>query len=411
MEKYIEEIKSIVPYTGTNLSIKLEGKCLVITGGNGSGKTSFITHLHKMLTYYMNDSMHFSEPYHLGKISQLREQNKLQSRGGSVYSHIIKEINKRKEYIEENKKTVIKLENRPRRLLLSKATKSLLMFYSADRKSSIYEPNSVSPIGKLVEDDYSQSFDNNSGAQFENFLVSYITLQSHLIAIKQDYESAKKIKLWIDKIQDDLRELFEDSHLEFKFDIDDQRFYFNQHGKKRFTLQTLSSGYSSIMCIYSDLIMRVKFQDINPEQLRGIVFIDEIDAHLHVTLQKKIFSFLRKSFPEVQFIITTHSPFVIMSVNDVVMYDLSKNDQIGDVSLYSYESVAEGIFDTLPISMILEDKIRELAILVKDKKSNTEDLKRLIKILKPVEHNLDTESQFFFTQAEIEVLKRDVKNV
>ena len=45
----------------------------------------------------------------------------------------------------------------------------------------------------------------------------------------------------------------------------------------------------------------------------GIVLIDEIETHLHLELQKKIMEILTGIFPNVQFIVTTHSPFILNS--------------------------------------------------------------------------------------------------
>jgi predicted ATP-binding protein involved in virulence len=59
--------------------------------------------------------------------------------------------------------------------------------------------------------------------------------------------------------------------------------------------------------------------------LEGVVFIDEIDSHLHVSLQRLILPFFTESFPKVQFIVTTHSPFVLMSTRDTLVYDLGKD--------------------------------------------------------------------------------------
>ncbi|MFW2080140.1 AAA family ATPase [Acinetobacter guillouiae] len=61
------------------------------------------------------------------------------------------------------------------------------------------------------------------------------------------------------------------------------------------------------------LILLNSFED-NPLKGRGIVLIDEIELHLHPSWQQKIILILRKSFPNIQFIITTHSPHVITTV-------------------------------------------------------------------------------------------------
>lgn len=54
-----------------------------------------------------------------------------------------------------------------------------------------------------------------------------------------------------------------------------------------------------------------------PSQIRGVVLIDEIEQHLHATWQRDIVSRLRKLFPQIQFIATTHSPIIAASVGNL----------------------------------------------------------------------------------------------
>ena len=56
----------------------------------------------------------------------------------------------------------------------------------------------------------------------------------------------------------------------------------------------------------------------------GVVLIDEIETHLHLELQKNIMNLLTTIFPNVQFIVSSHSPFVLNSLDNVVIYDLEK---------------------------------------------------------------------------------------
>lgn len=411
MNKHIESLQGTIPFTKRKFSISLKGKSLVITGGNGSGKTRLLSLIHKHISLFMNNPEHLSEKYHLNNITSLREQIKQYPKGTDSYNYLRAEIDKLKNHLDDIKSVNIVLSDRKKKILLSKKTKSLLRFYPADRKSSISEPNSALPLNTLIEQEYDKPFDSNAGEQFENYLVSYKILQSHLIAIKKDYFGAAKIQEWFDKIESDFQNLFEDTELKFEFEMNEQRFYFNQPDREKYTLQSLSAGYSAIMSIYADLIMKVQFQEIDPEDLRGVIFIDEIDAHLHVTIQKKILSFLKNSFPSIQFIVTTHSPFVIMSVDDAILYDLSKLDYINDVSLYSYESVLEGVFDALPISSILEENIKKLSDLVNNKESPITEISKLVNRLTPVKNKLDSESGYFLSQGELEIKKRGLKNV
>lgn len=54
-----------------------------------------------------------------------------------------------------------------------------------------------------------------------------------------------------------------------------------------------------------------------PDEISGILLVDELEQHLHASWQRRIVSQLRELFPKVQFIVTTHSPFVAASVGDL----------------------------------------------------------------------------------------------
>ena len=168
----------------------------------------------------------------------------------------------------------------------------------------------------------------------------------------------------------------------------------------------MSSGYSAIFNIYAALLVRVRYLDITPDQLKGVALIDEIDAHLHLSLQRKILPFLVKSFPNVQFIVTTHSPFVITSIEDVIIYDISKREQIENLSSYSYEAVAEGLLGVDPASDVLQAKIKELASIIENQKV-TAKLKDLSNDLNAVYDKLDEESKYFVNQAKLLIHKQE----
>ena len=75
--------------------------------------------------------------------------------------------------------------------------------------------------------------------------------------------------------------------------------------------------------------------------MEGIVLIDELETHLHIELQKKIFPFLIEFFPRLQFIVTTHSPYILNSIANAKAYDLEKQIELENLSVYSSEDLAE----------------------------------------------------------------------
>ncbi|MDI9877729.1 AAA family ATPase [Flectobacillus rivi] len=77
----------------------------------------------------------------------------------------------------------------------------------------------------------------------------------------------------------------------------------------------LASGFKAIIALAGDIILRLsrKQPDIkNPHDLKGIVLIDELDLHLHPKLQREIVGKFSTIFPQIQFIVTTHSPIPLL---------------------------------------------------------------------------------------------------
>ena len=81
----------------------------------------------------------------------------------------------------------------------------------------------------------------------------------------------------------------------------------------------LSQGEKSLLALVADIARRLVLLNPsldNPLKGNGIVLIDEIDLHLHPTWQQSVIPNLLKTFPNIQFIVTTHSPQTATSVDD-----------------------------------------------------------------------------------------------
>ena len=91
--------------------------------------------------------------------------------------------------------------------------------------------------------------------------------------------------------------------------------------------------------------------------LPGIVLIDEIETHLHLELQKNILDFLESMFPNIQFIITTHSPFILNSARNAVIYDLENHTYVPNgLTDLPYEGIVQGYFEVDSLSRELRGK-------------------------------------------------------
>lgn len=98
----------------------------------------------------------------------------------------------------------------------------------------------------------------------------------------------------------------------------DGRIWFSVNGEKVSTV-ALSDGFRSVLALSGDLVWRLinAFPESeNPLNEQGVVLIDELDIHLHPTWQRTIAGLLRKTFPNIQFIMATHSPLVAAGAGD-----------------------------------------------------------------------------------------------
>jgi hypothetical protein len=80
----------------------------------------------------------------------------------------------------------------------------------------------------------------------------------------------------------------------------------------------MSSGENALVCLFGEILRQ--FDNIIPNRsvqtARGIVLIDEVDKHLHIRLQKEVLPKMFSLFPNIQFIISSHSPFVSMGLHE-----------------------------------------------------------------------------------------------
>ncbi len=112
----------------------------------------------------------------------------------------------------------------------------------------------------------------------------------------------------------------------------------------------LSDGYRNMIGMVADIAYRMA--TLNPQlekdvikQTEGIVLIDEIDLHLHPKWQGIVVERLLNTFPKVQFVASTHSPFIIQSIyqkKDCLLWDLEKNQPL-EITSKSPEDIVEDL--------------------------------------------------------------------
>lgn len=108
---------------------------------------------------------------------------------------------------------------------------------------------------------------------------------------------------------------------------------------RRFPLREMSDGYRTVVALVVDLLKQLHeaYGEIRTEHslftesavvpVPGVVIIDEVDAHLHVSWQKRIGEWLKRHFPAIQFIVTTHSPYICQAADPAGLIRLPGPDQ------------------------------------------------------------------------------------
>lgn len=116
-------------------------------------------------------------------------------------------------------------------------------------------------------------------------------------------------------------------------------------GGQSFDLSQLSDGERSFLALISDLGRRLALANpklSNPLHGAGVVLIDELELHLHPKWQREVRDKLVATFPNVQFITTTHSPFIIQSLKPGELINLDP-DEFAEYSDKSIEDISENV--------------------------------------------------------------------
>lgn len=316
-------------------------KCphLIITGKNGSGKTVLLNAIADFFEIIKNDaSLHFL------KYKSALEYWENQQKNVTAQEEKIRIQREIDDYKNSINRLYGKVEVESDALveIVEKYNKGqfVIAFYQADRKVKMSEPkNPTKPV-------YNKKGDvkETATSQFLNFL-SDLKIQEALARNEKQTKDADEINAWFEDFENLMRQIYQDDHLALEFNYRDYSFKICTEGKK-FKFTEVSDGFAAVLDIVADLILKMQDDSslTRSYQKEGIVLIDEIETHLHLALQKVIMPLLTKVFPNIQFVITTHSPFVLSSMPNAVAYDLEHKEVLDNLTEYSYESLAEGYF-------------------------------------------------------------------
>ena len=283
----------------------IERKHLILTGKNGSGKTSLLEAMRDSVSY--EQQVIRPDGTRLARMAGSKRPDIAVS-----YSQHIKNFS------------------------------NFIFVYISARRTEFIRPGAIESF-KITE---KTQITKNANKEFLKYILS---LDYQLYGAKSDNNTKLEANLekWFGSFLMALREIYACQDLKLQRDAKNLAFIIDMPGREPFGLHEMADGYAAFLNIYMELLMRFEntYAVVEYEQT-AIVMIDEIETHLHVELQKRVLPFLTRMFPNVQFIVSTHSPFVINSLANAVIYDLEKRERLDDPSFYSYDTIVESFLDT-----------------------------------------------------------------
>ncbi len=131
--------------------------------------------------------------------------------------------------------------------------------------------------------------------------------------------------------------------------------YYEGENSQPLSFSQLSAGYQSILIWAADFVARASEQQPHIqklEDLEGIVLIDEVGLLLHPKWEYHIMRKLRRQFPKVQFIVTTHSPVLLMGASeDAIIYRIGKDADSGKTTIIG--SIAQEEIRQMMVNQII----------------------------------------------------------
>ena len=142
-------------------------------------------------------------------------------------------------------------------------------------------------------------------------------------------------------------------------------------------INQLSDGEKCTIALFGDLARRMTLANPereNPLEGTGVVLIDELDLHMHTSWQRKVLGILEKTFPNIQFIISTHSPQILGEVDDTfnLLYMFKEGKKL---SLKSYKSfvgwdtnvILEEVMHTSSVNLEIKKMLNTLYTYIEEK--------------------------------------------
>lgn len=191
--------------------------------------------------------------------------------------------------------------------------------------------------------------------------------------------------------------------------------FIKQQNKEEFEVAPkfshLSSGEVMILSLFATIIKeydnKTNSDDFSLDDIEGIVIIDEIDQNLHIKYAKEVLPILIHSFPKIQFVLTSHSPFFLLGMKEAMadefMYlNMPQGDLIPDLECFDeikecYKIFVEEREDEMRTLNKIKDKIKEIpdSIIITENYTDWRHIKNAIRMFNESGQFTNLQVKFF----------------
>lgn len=330
MFPYIRQIKvnDCYTYQGFNVLDEVPDtfKHIILTGKNGSGKTTILNRIDFLL-------QSAEQGQDVGvNIFSIKRHARLPRTHQDTYQKDIQT----KQYIDVeldffNEKNQADFSYQAYPFFKNKRGMYIFSFFKAHRKVNLQDVQTVTKETDFIHQLNQSSNTEGFITKFKQYLVNKKVYEAFDYMNAKD-ETSNESKVFFDKLTEILRTIFKDEKLKLEFIQESFEFYLILSDGRKMTFNQLSEGFSAFLSILMDLMMRVDLIRKNLKDFTidpaGIVLIDEPETHFHLEMQYEILPLLTSLFPNIQFIIATHSPAIISSLKDAKVFDLSSKSNV-----------------------------------------------------------------------------------
>jgi len=295
-----------------------------------------------------------------------------------------------RDYKEETSESVVEFAQNVRKQLENSNLFGLPLFlyYPCEKSDNKEKSSDSNPF--IIFNAYDNAMTGNA-IDYQGFVEWYKWCHAKQQQTKQEDKILKDISQAIlDLLNDNGNVAY--NEIGVFYDDYPAELYF-QKGESRLLEPMLSSGEKTMIAIVADLARRLVIANPHSNQPlhgQGIVLIDEIDLHLHPSWQRKVVTKLREIFPNIQFVITTHSATLISYI-DKKHLRILKDGKIAEAPYVKGRDINSISKDVFEISERPEEYIKKIESFYNVLEKNVEEAKRILTELREDYGEIDSE--------------------